>query len=116
MVSHDQLLKSMAADRHAAIMSQRERYLEAWMAETGLKPSESLIVQKGNAMVGSTYSVVARDSENHRDEVKALMDKECRETIEENVVLKHKVQFLKFVLGTICVVWIVGLVLSVLAI
>lgn len=31
---------------HRAIIAHRERYLTAWIAETGLKPSECMLVQR----------------------------------------------------------------------
>lgn len=41
--------QATAAELHAKIMANRERYLEAWIAETGLLPSECEVVERQSA-------------------------------------------------------------------
>ncbi len=51
-----------AAQRHyQIIMANRERYLAAWIAETGLRPSESCLVEQRHADGSVTITVKRRE-------------------------------------------------------
>lgn len=51
-------LERLAAELRAKILANRERYLAAWLAETGLLPSECEIVERRRPDADGLLTVV----------------------------------------------------------
>lgn len=77
-------IQEWISGRMQEILAKREQYLEAWVAETGLKPSECMLIETGARIGGERMvSVVAKSQEQLSAEMNWRIDEAYRAGFEE---------------------------------